>query len=155
MTTTTIADAKIAIDELVADFRDIKAIAESDIALANEAIESNIQLRDYALGLFGIEMSAKSAIQLLDILNDYKEGVALTTLRATYKYEAGEDYQTDLQRALELDSNYSLANLIKRVTMAGWPESSFAQMRKELHPKVEEWLMEHEDKPLDFEERGE
>jgi hypothetical protein len=149
----TVADGQQAIDDIVKAFNELDTVHESDIALANKAIETNIQLRDYALGLLGLELSSRSAINLLTTLLEYKEGVALTTLRATYKYEAGEDYQADLNRAFELDETYSLANLIKRVTMAGWPKESFAQMRQELHPKVEEWLEENLDKPLDFEER--
>jgi hypothetical protein len=46
------------------------------------------------------------------------------------------------------DEKYSLAQLIKRVIGAGWPAEMFAEMRKELHPKVLETLEEFWDNSI-------
>jgi hypothetical protein len=53
-------------------------------------------------------------------------------------YENGDGAlaQKALDRAIEDDPSYPLAGLLRRVFNAGWPPESFAQMRRELHPKV-------------------
>ena len=47
---------------------------------------------------------------------------------------------TPLKIAVADDSTYGLAKLLRRVFDAKWPSDSFVQMRRELHPKVCEYL---------------
>jgi hypothetical protein len=57
---------------------------------------------------------------------------------ATCAYEESESElaQNALDRALTDCPNYPLALLLRRVFCAGWPSSSFAMMRGELHPRI-------------------
>jgi hypothetical protein len=57
---------------------------------------------------------------------------------ATCAYEESESElaQNALDRALADCPNYPLALLLRRVFCAGWPSSSFAMMRGELHPRI-------------------
>ena len=63
---------------------------------------------------------------------------ALATIASAYEYENGNMATVMLLLASVLESNpdYSLAKLLDRVAQAGWPASSFVEMRKELHPQV-------------------
>ena len=62
----------------------------------------------------------------------------IASLLGALSYERGEGALAHrcLDRAIEDDPVYSLATLLRRVFSAGWPPESFAQMRKDLHPKV-------------------
>ncbi|MCX6430528.1 MAG: DUF4192 domain-containing protein [Actinobacteria bacterium] len=62
----------------------------------------------------------------------------VATLFAATSYERGDGAlaQRALDRAFSDDAGYSLTALLRRVFSAGWPPESFAQMRKDLHPKV-------------------
>ena len=101
---------------------------------------SDIQVRDFALG------SHTSATQeIYWQMWRYLVRIAppgfvapVASLLAATSYEKGNGAlaQRALDRAQGDDPNYSLATLLRRVFSAGWPPESFAQMRKELHPKV-------------------
>jgi hypothetical protein len=60
------------------------------------------------------------------------------TLLSAISYEVGDVAlaTSSLEQALEADSAYPLALLLKRVFSAGWPAETFATMRTELHPKI-------------------
>ena len=62
----------------------------------------------------------------------------VASLYSAVSYEQGEGALAVklLDQALDAQSAYPLALLLRRVYAAGWPAESFATMRKELHPKV-------------------
>jgi hypothetical protein len=62
----------------------------------------------------------------------------VASIFAVTSYERGDGAlaQKALDRAFTDDPGYSLAKLLRRTFAAGWPPSSFAQMRAELHPAI-------------------
>ena len=62
----------------------------------------------------------------------------VASLFAAIAYENGEGALAHraLDRAIEDQPDYSLSRLLRRVFSSGWPPSGFAQLRKELHPRV-------------------
>lgn len=101
---------------------------------------SDIQVRDFALGSHNettLDIYWTTWRHLTRIApSGFVAPVA--SLLAALSYEKGDGALAHraLDRALEDDPSYSLAQLLRRVFTAGWPPESFAQMRKDLHPKV-------------------
>jgi hypothetical protein len=100
----------------------------------------DIQVRDFALGSHD-----KATVHIYRAMWLYLLRIAppgfiapVASLLAAVSYEQGEGAlaHRSLDRALLDDPAYSLAALLRRVFSAGWPPESFAQMRKDLHPKV-------------------
>jgi hypothetical protein len=101
---------------------------------------SDIQVRDFALGSHTSETADTYYLMWRDLLLVAPRGFVapVACLYASMAYERGEDAvaHNALDRALIDDPGYSLAQLLRRVFIAGWPAESFSAMRRELHPKV-------------------
>jgi hypothetical protein len=101
---------------------------------------SEIQVRDFALGSHNeVTLDIYWAVwRYLTRIAPVGFIAPVASLLAAVSYEKGDGAlaQKALDRALEDDPAYSLALLLRRVFSAGWPPESFAQMRKDLHPKV-------------------
>jgi hypothetical protein len=100
---------------------------------------TDIQVRDYALGLLDV-YDAKHTLDGLNFLLDQAPTDtafinAPAALLATFLYERGDSASAAVTLS-NVSGYYSLALLLGRVMKAGWPSSSFATMRKEIHPKV-------------------
>jgi hypothetical protein len=65
-------------------------------------------------------------------------GYVALVIFASISYERGDGAlaQRALDRAFEDSSNYQMAKLLRRTFAAGWPPSTFTQMRADLHPKI-------------------
>lgn len=101
---------------------------------------SDIQVRDFALGSHN-EATLDIFWTTWRHLTRIAPGgfiAPVASLLAALSYEKGDGALAHraLDRALEDDPSYSLAQLLRRVFTAGWPPESFAQMRQDLHPKV-------------------
>jgi len=100
---------------------------------------TDIQVRDYALGLLEPSVSdkIKPALSLLveaaPTDGDYINGPACLLASLEYEQDNKEDALIMLSNASE---DYSLALLLRRVFAANWPAVAFGNMRDELHPKV-------------------
>jgi hypothetical protein len=100
---------------------------------------TDIQVRDYALGLLDKDKSDRIIPALLRLVDAaptdtiYINAPASLLSVAYYEMRNPSDSLTMLSNASE---DYSLAILLRRVYTAGWDPSSFARMREELHPKV-------------------
>ena len=103
------------------------------LALVIASLE-DIQVRDYALGL---DIPAEKLRELC-LLAPMGFRAPIASLTAGAFYEAGNGALANhfLDVALTDVPNYSLGVLLRRVFGAGWPPASFAEMRRELHPKV-------------------
>lgn len=101
---------------------------------------SDIQVRDFALGSHDDATLDIYWAMWRYLLRIAPSGFVapVASLLAAVSYERGEGALAHrcLDRAIEDDPTYSLATLLRRVFSAGWPPESFAQMRKDLHPKV-------------------
>jgi hypothetical protein len=98
---------------------------------------TDIQVRDFALGIIDKYKNVLPALNyLLDKApTDTAFINAPACLLAAFLYERGDsaNARTTLTNAQQ---HYSLGMLLRRVMTAGWPPSSFAIMRADLHPKV-------------------
>lgn len=137
-------EGALAIADLIAEF-------ELDRSLINKPLQAlvlvrmqDLQVRDYAMGViqserldFYIELW-QSLLQIAPI--GFKAGPA-TILAALYYENCDlQNANKSLDKALSENPEYGLAKLLRRVFAAKWPSGSFARMRKELHPKVCEYL---------------
>ena len=98
---------------------------------------TDIQVRDYALGILDKYKNVLPALNyLLDKApTDTAFINAPACLLATFLYERGDSASAAVTLS-NVSGYYSLALLLGRVMKAGWPASSFATMRTEIHPKV-------------------
>lgn len=109
---------------------------------------TDIQVRDYALGLMDISKSdtlipaLAHLIELAPTDTEYMNAPA--SLLAQVQYEMGNTADALLTLS-NAQHNYSLALLLRRVFTSGWEPASFAAMRKELHPKVTAGIFEGDD----------
>ena len=101
---------------------------------------SDIQVRDFALGCHTDETLNSYWMMWRDLLRmaPPKFVAPVASLFAAIAYENGEGALAHraLDRAIEDQPDYSLSRLLRRVFSSGWPPSGFAQLRKELHPRV-------------------
>ena len=101
----------------------------------------DIQVRDFALGLTFENNSTELILSFLDyLLLSAKEieTVAINAIRASYLYRLGDTVNAyeALNKATEINPDYSLTVLLRRVFGSGWPAGAFEAMTRELHPKV-------------------
>jgi hypothetical protein len=129
-----------AMDLLLDEFRAGYGAANRTLAARLIGRMSDLQVRDYALGVHAEDTYDLYLTMWRELLRLAPTGyvAAIACIVAAMAYESGDGAlaQKALDRALDDDSKYPLAALLRRVFNAGWPPESFAQMRRELHPKV-------------------
>lgn len=113
------------------------------------AINNDVVCRDYLLGIansFTVPTVASYMTAFIDYIPLDESAPARTILSALH-YELGDKVISKqyLDEALNIKPDYSLALLIRRVISAGWASESFGDLRKELHGKVIEQLLERSD----------
>ena len=100
---------------------------------------TDIQVRDYALGLIDTSKSDTIIPALAHLLEKAPTNTiyinAPAALLAQLYYEQGNKADAFLMLS-NSQHDYSLAQLLYRVFSSGMPAEGFAEMRKELHPKV-------------------
>ena len=102
---------------------------------------TDIQVRDYALGLLGDNdynhtvNALKYLVENAPIDTIYINAPA--SLLAALHYEMGNTADAFLMLSTA-QQDYSLVRLLNRVFTYGWTPSGFAKLRSELHPKVKE-----------------
>ena len=116
---------------------------EQHIAEMAAALQKDIQLRDFVLGLPSERpMAAVNAYLacFMDVVpGEYIAPIA--SILAANLYSIEDTSAKDvLSQALENNPSYSLANLLNRVFNSGWPAGAFVAMTYELHPKVKEGM---------------
>jgi hypothetical protein len=115
-------------------------IAYDDVAIIAYALENNLQLRDYLMGLTSDGLSVESVARILRVLVALFHiaqlpAYPIETVLASYMYRLGDsDALTMLANGLARD--YSLAKLLYRVMNSGWSPAEFATMSDNLHSKV-------------------
>ena len=109
---------------------------ETTTALVLRALQ-DLGVRDYAMGLTNSDnlIHYISTWNHLTTIAPIKYRSAPASILSTVVFENG-----NLTIAKEwlsyADINYPLANLLRRVYLAGWEPKSMAVMRADLHPKV-------------------
>ena len=130
--------------------KDIKP-SDEEIAMLVLAMNENVQIRDFVLGL----PSERELVQVhtwLSYIGDntpFKYLAPIATIKSAFSYESGDRGGADyyLKKALEINPQYSLAHLLNRTYQAyaalniePIEPGMFADMRDTLHPKVKEIL---------------
>ena len=146
MSTVTIGDAFTALESSLNEYINDGVMSTESIAIFDLAIQNDVNFRDLLLGLPKHQDIYKCIGFISYILNfvDGKNKAPYLTIMSAYAYELGDAKEANLfvQSALTLWEDYSLAQLIKRMIMAGWSAQSLVSMRNELDPKVRERVLE-------------
>jgi hypothetical protein len=113
------------------------------IAEIAAALQKDIQLRDFVLGLPS-ERPIKTVNTYLAYFMDVVPGefiAPVASILAANLYSIEDEFAKEvLSRALEHNPSYSLALLLNRVFNSNWPAAAFTAMTYELHPKVKEGM---------------
>ena len=125
----------------------IKDLADGIIPNANHiaelaaAVNENIQMRDFLMGLRSEESIAPYVARYLELVGGVlikEAAVPIVTVFSTYLYEIGEKEAALnlLQDVLEVKPEYSLAKLLDKTFKSDAPADMMADMAKELHSSV-------------------
>lgn len=145
----TIGDAFNALDKAITEWVSSDIADTNDIEIINEAVRADLNFRDILTGLPNhYELDKCSGfIAYFASLVDGIDKVPYISILSAFQFESG-DTEGALEmvgNALEINSEYPLAKLLKRVYLAGWPVDSFTQMRNQLDPKVRLKALEMKD----------
>jgi hypothetical protein len=115
-----------------------------EIAQITVAMNQNIQMRDFILGLpkeRDIQFVGSWAA-FVGKLTPTEFAAPIATIMSSLYYSVGDSEEATryLGLAYASDPTYSLAKLLDRVYQAGWESTGFESMRNELHDKVKENL---------------
>jgi len=142
----TVGQALVTINDSIAQFTREGVISSEAVDQITYAIAKDIQLRDYLLGLPAEGYTLKECGTFLNYclsLMDKNKAHPILTILSAYMYESGAPavfYMGMLDKALELEPEYSLAMLLKRVFRAGWSVEEWQDMRSQLHSSVRDKL---------------
>jgi len=149
-TTLTLGEARQIIDEAITNYTDF--VPQKTAETIAYAINRDIQLRDYIMGLPNIHGLAKvhDFVMVLTAGIPEEERYSLYTITALFNYELGLiDMSRELSdKVTELNPDYNLNNLLKRIFKAEWPGSAMGEMRKSLHDTVTKTLTDYADLPI-------
>ena len=124
-------------------FQTFNKEVDEDTTVALLHYLTDIQVRDYALGILDKYETKPTLAGLNYLLDKAPTDTAYINapacLLATVLYERGDSASAAVTLT-NVSGYYPLALLLSRVMKAGWPASSFAAMRTEIHPKVEKGI---------------
>ena len=139
--TITWRDAKEAIDNLVSQSKELDPPYDKrDTAIAIHAVNSNLQFRDYFLGLpkdvpLGVMLNLVS--YLGEEASTTETKIPFMTIASAYCHEAGQyDLASEGIDLVLSQKEYPLAMLLRRLYNSDTPSSTWGQMRNELHEQV-------------------
>ena len=149
-TNLTLGEARQIIDEAITNYTDF--VPQKTAETIAYAINHDLQLRDYVMGLPNIHGLAKvhDFVMVLTAGVPEEERYSLYTITALFNYELGLiDMSRELSDKVEyLNPNYNLNKLLKRIFKANWEPSMMSQMRNELHKVVTQTLIDYADMPI-------
>jgi hypothetical protein len=145
----TIGDAYDALTSAVTDYASEGIIVSEQIEIFNLAIQADVNFRDLLMGLpkhYAMDTCIGFVSYVIGQVHEQERTPYLTILSA-YSYELNDNKSAWnlLKSALEIHSDYSLANLLKRMYVAGWSPESLAGMRNSLDDKVRAVVEEQRD----------
>jgi hypothetical protein len=143
----TTGEAKLVLDKVIKQISEQTGeilIAGDDVAIVAYALENNLQLRDYLMGLTSDGLSVESVANILRVLSVLIKSAELPaypveTVLASYMYRLGDSDALMMLNA-GLNKDYSLAQLLQRVMNANWSPVLFNTMANQLHGQVKEEL---------------
>ena len=110
-------------------------LTDDETAALIFALNTDLQVRDYAMGLIQATDKHYQAWYALMTRAPMKYKSAQACLASNVRYEQGIPADAIMLLA-NVSATYPLAKLLSRVYAAGWSPKSFAAMRQEIHPKV-------------------
>ena len=116
-------------------------LSDDDTAALIFALNTDLQVRDYAMGLNKATDNYYQAWLTLTNRAPVKYKSAQACLASQVRFEQGVTPEA-IMLLTNSDSEYPLAKLLQRVYAAGWEPKSFAEMRADLHPKVTEVIFQ-------------
>lgn len=121
-------------------FRNWEKLTNEDdefVAVTANVINSlrDLHVRDYMMGIVPEIPNSRMVLEFLTGVAPTDYADPSISLLSTVYYENDEPVKA-IQTLNKATEQYPLAQLLKRVYLAGWPKESFARMRSELHPKV-------------------
>ena len=129
-----------AINEIALEFRRKGYVKSNNLIALVLARLLDLQVRDYAMGMPNEETSEQLWDMWRWLLRIAPPGyiAPVAVIFATMSYERGDGAlaQRALDRAFDDNPKYQMAKLLRRTFAAGWPPSTFTQMRADLHPKI-------------------
>jgi len=152
----TTGEAKLTLDKVIKQIADQEnkelVIAYDDLVIIAYALENNLQLRDYLMGLTRDGLSVESVAGILTVMLDlfksaYRSTYTIETVLASYMYRLGDSAGALVMLANGISRDYSLAKLLLRVFDQGLAPDNFAIMAQELHGKVVEELTRTQELP--------
>lgn len=145
----TIGEAFNALDKAITEWVSSDIADTDDIEIINEAVKADLNFRDILTGLpnhYELE-KCSGFITYFASLVDGLDKVPYISILSAFQFESGdtEGALEMVSNALEMNSEYPLAKLLKRVYLAGLPVDSFVLMRNQLDPKVRSKTLEMKD----------
>jgi len=145
----TIGEAFNALDKAITEWVSSDIANTDDIEIINEAVKADLNFRDILTGLpnhYELE-KCSGFISYFASLVDGLDKVPYISILSAFQFESGdtEGALEMVSNALEMNSEYPLAKLLKRVYLAGWDNSAFVLMRNQLDPKVRSKALEMKD----------
>jgi len=140
------------------DFDYSALISLDDLHIIAYALENNLQLRDYLMGLSSKGLSVESVANILRclsalIISAELPAYPVETVLASYIYRLGDSAGALATLANGLARDYSLAKLLLRIFDQGLAPNSFAIMAQELHSKVVAELTRTQELPANEDNR--
>ena len=146
MNDVTIGQAFDALNDALNEYMNKGVMSTESIEIFDYAIQNDVNFRDLLMGLPKHYEITRCISFITYVLNfvDGKNKAPYLSIMGAYAYELGDAKQANLflQGALTLWEDYSLAQLLKRMMLAGWPKESLASMRNELGDKVRARVIE-------------
>ena len=146
----TIGEAFNALNASINEYVSDGVMVSEKIEMFDIAIQNDVNFRDLLMGLpkhYEMDKCVGFVSYVIGQVNAQERTPYLTILSA-YAFELGDVKLANkyASEALAIHSDYSLAQLLKRMYVSGWSPASMASMRDELDVKVRDRVME------DFEE---
>jgi hypothetical protein len=116
-------------------------LSDDDTAALIFALNTDLQVRDYAMGMNRATDNHYQAWYTLMNRAPKSYKSAQACLASQVRYEQGITPEA-MMVLVHADAEYALKKLLTRVYAAGWNPASFADMRAELHPKVVEGIFQ-------------
>ena len=143
----TTGEAKLTLDRVIKQISEQTGeilIANDDVKIIAYALENNLQLRDYLMGLTSDGLSVESVANILRVMvvlikQEELPAYPVQTVLASYMYRLGDSDALMMLNA-GLNKDYSLAQLLQRVMNANWSPVLFNTMANKLHGQVKEEL---------------
>ena len=146
----TIGQAFDSLNGALNEWQNDGVISTENIEMFNCAVQADLNFRDILMGLpkhYDLNQ-LNGFISYVIPMVDGEDKVPYISVLSSYAFEATNDANLAdeiLSKALELNPEYSLGKLLKRVYSAGWDSSMFVSMRNQLDPKVRDTIEERWD----------